>query len=33
MNQNVKFNLKVVDDNNLVRLLPEIPGMDLKYTR
>jgi hypothetical protein len=33
MNQNVKFNLKVVDDNNLVRLFPDIPGMDLKYTR
>ena len=33
MNQNVKFQLKVVDDNNLIRLFPEVPGMSLKYTR
>ena len=33
MNQSVKFELKVVDDNNLVRSFPEIPGMSLKYTR
>lgn len=33
MNQNVHFSLKVIDDNNLSRLFPEIPGMTLKYTR
>jgi hypothetical protein len=33
MNQNVRFNLKVIDDNNLNRLFPDIPGMSLKYTR
>jgi hypothetical protein len=33
MNQNVRFNLKVIDDNNLNRLFPEIQGMTLKYTR
>jgi hypothetical protein len=33
MNQNVRFNLKIIDDNNLDRLFPDIPGMTLKYTR
>ncbi len=33
MHQNVKFNLQVLDTNNLIRLFPEIPGMNLKYTR
>jgi len=33
MNQNVRFKLKVIDDNNLSRLFPEIPDMTLKYTR
>jgi hypothetical protein len=33
MNQTVRFNLKVVDDNTLTRLFPDIPGMTLKYTR
>jgi len=33
MNQSVRFNLKVIDDNNLDRLFPDIPGMTLKYTR
>jgi hypothetical protein len=33
MRQNVRFNLKVLDDNNLVRLFPEIEGMTLRYTR
>jgi hypothetical protein len=33
MNQNVRFNLKVIDDNTLNRLFPDIPGMTLKYTR
>jgi hypothetical protein len=33
MNQSVRFNLKVIDDNNLTRLFPDIQGMTLKYTR
>jgi hypothetical protein len=33
MTSNVRFNLKVIDDNNLDRLFPEIAGMTLKYTR
>ena len=33
MTSSVRFNLKVIDDNNLDRLFPEIPGMTLKYTR
>jgi hypothetical protein len=33
MNQNVHFNLKVIDDNTLNRLFPDIQGMTLKYTR
>ena len=33
MNQNVHFSLKIIDDNNLDRLFPDIPGMTLKYTR
>jgi len=33
MNQSVRFNLKIIDDNNLTRLFPEIQGMTMKYTR
>ena len=33
MNSSVRFNLKVIDDNSLDRLFPEIPGMTLKYSR
>ena len=33
MNQKVCFGLKVIDDNNISRLFPEVPGMTLKYTR
>jgi hypothetical protein len=33
MNQSVRFSLKIIDDNNLSRLFPGIPGMTLKYTR
>jgi hypothetical protein len=33
MTSSVRFNLKVIDDNNLDRLFPEIAGMTLKYTR
>lgn len=33
MNQTVRFNLKVDDDNHITRLFPDIQGMALKYTR
>ena len=33
MTSNVRFNLKIVDDNNVSRSFPEIPGMTLKYSR
>jgi len=33
MNQSVQFSLKVIDDNTVSRLFPEIPGMTLKYSR
>ena len=33
MTSNVKFNLRIIDDNNISRLIPEVPGMSLKYTR
>jgi hypothetical protein len=33
MNQSVKFNLKIIDDNNVNRSFPEISGMTLKYSR
>ena len=33
MTSSVRFNLKVIDDNNLDRLFPEIAGMTLKYSR
>jgi hypothetical protein len=33
MNQKVGFGLKVIDDNNISRLFPDVPGMTLKYTR
>jgi hypothetical protein len=33
MNQKVGFSLKIIDDNNISRLFPEVPGMTLKYTR
>ena len=33
MTSSVRFNLKIIDDNNLDRLFPEIPGMTLKYSR
>ena len=33
MTSSVRFNLKVIDDNSLDRLFPEIPGMTLKYSR
>jgi hypothetical protein len=33
MNSNIRFSLKVIDDDNLSRLFQEIPGMTLKYTR
>jgi hypothetical protein len=33
MTSNVRFNLKIIDDDNLSRSFPEIPGMTLKYSR
>jgi hypothetical protein len=33
MNQNLKFNVKIVDDNNLTREFEEVPGMSIKYSR
>jgi hypothetical protein len=33
MNSSVRFNLKIIDDNNLSREFPEISGMTLKYSR
>ncbi len=33
MTQNANFNVKVLDDDHLVRSFPEISGMNLKYTR
>lgn len=33
MNSSVRFSLKVIDDNNLSRMFPEIPDMTLKYAR
>lgn len=33
MTSSVRFSLKVIDDNNLSRIIPEIPGMTIKYTR
>lgn len=33
MTSSVKFNLKIIDDNNISRAIPEVPGMSLKYTR
>ena len=33
MVSSVRFNLKIIDDNNLSRSFPEIAGMTLKYSR
>jgi hypothetical protein len=33
MTSNVRFSLKVLDDNNLVRSIPDSEGMQLKYSR
>jgi hypothetical protein len=33
MTSSVRFDLKIIDDNNLARSFPEIPGMTLKYSR
>jgi hypothetical protein len=33
MTQNVEFQLKIVDDNNVLRLFPEISGMSVNYAR
>jgi hypothetical protein len=33
MNQNVKFSLQVIDDNNISRTFEDVPGMTLRYSR
>ena len=33
MTSNVKFSLKIIDDNNISRIIPDVPGMSLTYTR
>jgi hypothetical protein len=33
MTQDVSFILKVIDDNNIARVLPEIENMQVQYTR
>jgi hypothetical protein len=33
MTQNMKFNLKIIDDDNISREFAEIPGMSVKYSR
>jgi hypothetical protein len=33
MTQDVRFSLKIIDDNNISRSFPEISGMSLNYTR
>ena len=33
MRQNVKFNLKIIDDNAINRTIEEVPGMTIKYSR
>ena len=33
MTQDVKFSLKIIDDNNISRSFPEIAGMSLNYAR
>jgi hypothetical protein len=33
MTSSVRFNLTVIDDNTIARLIPEVPGMTIKYTR
>jgi hypothetical protein len=33
MTQNASFILKVIDDNNIARVIPDIENMEIKYTR
>ena len=33
MTQNVSFLLKIIDDNNIARVIPEIENMEVRYTR
>jgi len=33
MTQDLRFSLKIIDDNNISRSFPEISGMRLNYTR
>jgi hypothetical protein len=33
MTQNMKFSLKIIDDNSIRRTIDDVPGMSLKYSR
>jgi len=33
MTQDVRFSLKIIDDNTIARLFPEISGMSINYSR
>jgi len=33
MTQSVTFLLKIIDDNNIARVMPEIENMEIRYTR
>jgi hypothetical protein len=33
MTQNMKFSLKILDDNTIRRTIEDVPGMSLKYSR
>ena len=33
MTQNLKFNLKVIDDDTIIRSMDEVPGMTVRYFR
>jgi len=33
MNENLKLTIKVIDDNNINRIFPDMSGMSIKYSR
>jgi len=33
MTSSMKFNLRIIDDNNISRAIPDVPGMTINYTR
>ncbi len=33
MTENMKFSLKIIDDNTITRTIDDVPGMSLKYSR